>query len=236
MEQSELQDNFKNPTLQIDFSWRNFKARISDRANPSDPIYIVDFKVHTTRCIIVKSATDNSTIGAGILHIFSIHPGYELHGRKGTIKALKRWKTSYTHLSNAFAPSPDAPPVTMTWTSSSNFRTWDFVCLDEQQMPVAKFSGNLWGVKKIGNIEFLGPKGSSVAARDEIVVTGLTLFYCMILRTSSILSFFGAIFARTGLIGNPTATTPQHNTARDEDTNTAGTQLQQEAGNKKKLA
>lgn len=235
MENSGSQDSYNIPTLQIDFTWRNFKARISDRANLSDPIYIVDFKVHTTRCIIVNSATDNTIIGAGILHVFSIHPNYELHGRKGTIKALKRWKTSYTHLSNAFAPSPDSPPVTMTWTSSTNFKTWDFICLDEQQMPVAKFTGNLWAVKKIANIEFLGPKSSSVAARDEIVVTGLTLYFCMLLRLNSLLSFFGAIFTRPGPIKNPATTTPQQNTARAKDSDTAGSQLQQEAGNAKKL-
>ncbi|KAL8940792.1 MAG: hypothetical protein Q9216_002618 [Gyalolechia sp. 2 TL-2023] len=232
MDNPGLQENPKNPTLQIDFTWRNFKARISDRANLSDPIYIVDFKVHTTRCIVVKSAIDETTVGAGIIHIFSIHPDYELHGRKGTIKALKRWKTSYTHLSNAFAPSPDSTPVTMTWTSSSNFKTWDFVCLDDQQMPVAKFSGNLWGVKKIGNIEFLGPKSTSVAARDEIVVTGLTLFYTMIIRTSSLLSFFGAIFARTGPIKDSAATTPRHDITGPGDPGTAGPLLEQEAGNK----
>ncbi|KAL9027710.1 MAG: hypothetical protein Q9196_003805 [Gyalolechia fulgens] len=235
MEHSESRDSYTNRTLQIDFSWSKFKARISDRANLSDPVYIVDFKLHTTRCIIVNSATDNTTIGAGIIHFFSIHPDYELHGRKGTIKALKRWKTSYTHLSNAFAPSPDSPPVTMTWTSSSNFKTWDFICLDEQQMPVAKFSANLWAIKKVGDIEFMGPKSASVAARDEIVVTGLTLFCCMVARMNNLLTFFGAIFARTGPIKNPTVTTTQQNTAGPEDTNTADTQLQQEANNKKKL-
>ena len=65
-------------------------------------------------------------------------------------------------------------------------------------MPVAKFSANGLAVKKVGNIEFLRPKANSPVARDEIVVTGLTLFYCMLLRSSSILSFFGAIFARPG--------------------------------------
>ncbi|KAL3459662.1 hypothetical protein BJX64DRAFT_264493 [Aspergillus heterothallicus] len=31
-------------------------------------------------------------------------------------------------------------------------------------------------------------------ARDEIVVTGITLFYCMWLRVNSIFSLFGAVF------------------------------------------
>lgn len=216
MELSDPQPDLKNPSLQIDFKWKNFKARISDRTAPSDALYIADFKWFSTRCIVIESAIDKKIIGASIIHIVSIHPDYELHGRKGTIKALKRWKTSYTHLSHAYAPSPDGPPMTMTWTSSSNFKTWDFICLDDQQMPVAKFIGNIWGVKRLGYIEFLGPKATSAAARDEIVVTGLTLFYTMIIRTCSIWKFFGAVFARTGPIKDSEAKKLGYNTASEE--------------------
>ena len=66
-------------------------------------------------------------------------------------------------------------------------------------MPVAKFSSNIWACKKVGNIEFLGSKAAtSNVVRDEIVVTGLTLFCCMALRMNNILSLFGAIMARPG--------------------------------------
>ena len=54
-------------------------------------------------------------------------------------------------------------------------------------------------MKKVGEIEFLETRaGSSDAIREEIVVTGLTLFYCMVLRSNSMLSLFGAIFSRPG--------------------------------------
>jgi hypothetical protein len=63
----------------------------------------------------------------------------------------------------------------------------------------AKFSANTWSLKKVGNIEFFGSKASTgEAAREEIVVTGLTLFYCRVLRTSSIISLFGAVVSRPG--------------------------------------
>lgn len=65
-------------------------------------------------------------------------------------------------------------------------------------MPVARFVTKVWATKKIGRIEFMGPRADSEALRDEIVVTGLTLVYCMALRASSILSFFGAFFASPG--------------------------------------
>ena len=184
------------PKLQVDFSWKKYKAFIAEHDKPSEPVYIVNFQTLKKPHIIFKSAADDTTIGSGSLHAFSINADFEIQGRKGELKAFKRWKTEYTHLSQAY--SDDGTPVTMTWASASSWSTWDFICLDEQQNPVARFSANIWAVKKVGNIEFLGPKATSLAVRDEIVVTGLTLFYCMILRTSSILSFFGAIFARPG--------------------------------------
>lgn len=200
-------------TLQVDFSWKKYQALVTEHDKPSDPIYIVDFKTVKSPHIIFKSAADDTTLGTGTLHPISINADYEIRGQKGTLKALKRFKTEYTHLSHAY--SDNGSPAPMTWTSSCGFKTWDFICLDEQQMPVAKFSANGWAVKKVSNIEFLGPKANSPAARDEIVVTGLTLFYCMLLRSSSILSFFGAIFARPGPLHNDAAAGSQQEVVGD---------------------
>ncbi|KAI4230679.1 MAG: hypothetical protein L6R40_007977 [Gallowayella cf. fulva] len=185
----------QNTTLQVEFTWRKWNAYIS---NPSDPIYIVNYQCIKSPHLTIKSVNSDETIGTGTLHPISINAKFQVHGRNGTLKALKRWKTSYTHLSYAYSDSSD--PVTMTWTSESGFKTWDFICLDDQQMPVAKFSANWWTLKKVGKIEFLGPKATSTAVREEIVVTGLTLLYCMLLRMNSLLSFFGAIIARPGPI------------------------------------
>ncbi|KAL8807175.1 MAG: hypothetical protein Q9182_000857 [Xanthomendoza sp. 2 TL-2023] len=210
------QDPAKNTTLQVDFTWRKWKAYVSTLSSPADPLYIVHYQAWKSPHIIVKSATSDVTIGSGTLQAVSINAKFQVQGRKGTLKALKRWKTAYTHLSYALADSPDSP-VVMTWASSSGFKTWDFVCLDEQQMPVAKFSANWWSLRKIGNIEFLGPKATSTALREEIVVTGLTLLYCMLLRTNSLLSFFGAIFARPGPIKKGTAGATQQETRQASD-------------------
>lgn len=199
----------QSSTLQVDFSYKKFQALITEvfkpsgpilteHDKPSNPVYIVDFQTIKAPHMIVKSAIDSTTVGTGTLHPISIHADYEIHGRKGQLKALKHFKTSYTHLSSAF--SSTSSPVPMTWTSNYGFRTWDFICLDEQQNAVAKFTANVWAVNKVGNIEFLGLKANSQAAREEIVITGLTLFYCILLRSTNILSFFGAIFARPGPI------------------------------------
>jgi hypothetical protein len=202
-------DSSQSSTLQVDFSYKKFQALITEvvqpsgpifteHDKPSNPVYTVDFHIIKAPHMIVKSAIDSTTVGTGTLHPISIHADYEIHGQKRQLKALKRFKTSYTHLSSAF--SSTSSPVTMTWTSKCGFKTWDFICLDEQQNAVAKFTANVWAVKKMGNIEFLGLKANSQAAREEIIITGLTLFYCILLRSTSILSFFGAIFVRLGPI------------------------------------
>ncbi|KAL8917345.1 MAG: hypothetical protein Q9208_008015 [Pyrenodesmia sp. 3 TL-2023] len=185
-------------TLQVDWSWRKWQSRVSLASEPSKPIYIIHYNFWKSPSMIVKSASSDTTIGTGTLHAISINANYTIHGRKGKLKALKRWRTEYTHLSEAYATG--SSPATMRWTSSSSFKTWDFICLDEQQMPVAKFSANWWGITNTANIEFMGPKATSEAARDEIVVTGMTLFYCMVLRINNLGSLFGAIFARPGPI------------------------------------
>lgn len=196
-------DSASSPILQVDFTWAKLQARITQKDKPSEPLYLVDFHTIKSPHLVFKSPADGTTVGSGTLRAISIDADYEVHGRKGTLKALKRFKTMYTHLSHTFSETDS--PVAMTWTSSCGFKTWDFICLDEQQMPVAKFSADTWAMKKVGNIELIGPKATSPAARDEIVVIGMTLFNCMVLRSASILSLFGAIFSRPGPIESDTA-------------------------------
>lgn len=183
--------------LQVDFSWKKFKGLITDANNPdAGPLYIVHWHAVKAPHLVFKRPTDDHTVGSGTLHTFKINADYEVAGQKGTLVAQKRFKTLYTHQSYAYSTTDK--PVTLTWTSDSGFTTWDFVCVDEHQRPVAKYSAKIWGVKKIGNVEFMDDRPLTDAARDEIVVTGMTLFYCMWLRVNSIFSLFGAIFSRPG--------------------------------------
>ncbi|KAJ5748622.1 uncharacterized protein N7511_010318 [Penicillium nucicola] len=199
-EQAMPQQTTSNPTFQVDMTWKKFKAIISDINSPGkDPKYIVDFPwnlLPKSESMIVKRASDEEVVGTGKLSMVSINANYKFHGQKGTLLAQKRWQTVYTHRSLNFSDTDT--PVTMTWTSDCGFKTWDFICVDENQNPVARFCANQWAVSKVGKIEFDGPKAHSQAAQEEIFVVGLTLFYTMVLRATNILNFFGAIFARPG--------------------------------------
>ncbi|KAL4928938.1 uncharacterized protein BDV17DRAFT_263134 [Aspergillus undulatus] len=183
--------------LKVDFSWKTFKGLITDTNKPdADPLYIVGWNAVKSPHLTFKRPTDDHIVGTGTLHMVKINADYEVAGRKGSLVAQKRFKTLYTHQSYAYSNSDK--PVTMTWTSDSGFTTWDFVCVDERQRPVARYSAKIWGVKKIGNIEFMDDRELTDAARDEIVVVGITLFYCMWLRVNNIFSLFGAVFSRPG--------------------------------------
>ncbi|KAJ5585399.1 uncharacterized protein N7459_005199 [Penicillium hispanicum] len=180
-------------TLAVDFTWSKFQGRVTDGTGPgSQTLYTVPTSIVQSPHLTVRSAQKDQVIGTGTIHSFSISPDYELHGAKGTLKAQKRFRTVYTHLSHAFSDTDR--PVKMTWTSSSGFKTWDFICVDENQIAVARFAVNMWAVKKVGQIEILGPKAYDEAARDEIVVIGLTLVYCMWLRVNNPLNLVGSAF------------------------------------------
>ncbi|KAF5533749.1 hypothetical protein FNAPI_12580 [Fusarium napiforme] len=173
-----------NTVYEVDFKWKKMKALVSEKdpqTNTSTPKYIVDY--HAFKCTAL---------------VFHPYDDPEAVIGTGAIKALKRFMTSYTHLSYNYSDSPDGTPAAMTWTSGSSFKTWDFICLDEQESAVAKFSANCWSLNNIGCVEFLGPKANDPAAREEILVTGMTLFYQMVLRATNFLNFGGAIFARAG--------------------------------------
>ena len=75
-------------------------------------------------------------------------------------------------------------------------KAWTFICCDPQREPVAKFSVNIWALKRFGSIEFCGPKAGDRAATEEIVVTGITLYTLMALRMTNVLSLWGAVFRK----------------------------------------
>ncbi|KAK2612658.1 hypothetical protein QQS21_001275 [Conoideocrella luteorostrata] len=189
--------------LEVDFTWRNLTALITRPETPSDPIYIVDYRTLRSPHLLFKEAANNATVGSGTLHPISINADYELHGEKHKLKALRRLHTEYEHLSRIY--SDTSAPVPMHWSSEADFKAWDFICAGPDGVPVARFSSNAWSRKKVGSVFFYGSRGLSKEAQEEIVVTGLTLYSCMLLRTSSFLSLIGGLFSQPGPLPNPEA-------------------------------
>jgi hypothetical protein len=198
-------------TLSMNFAWRKFKSSISDERDPEKPLYIISYKIFPKLRLIFRRATgddgsdgtaeddnsaDESIIGTGTVNNVSIDSSYTCHGRKDKLVAQKRFHTLYTHRSMAL--SVDGKPQVVTWSGDCGLKRWDFVCVDENQAPLAKFTANLWGLKKLGKVELMGPRANDPAFRDEMVITGILVGYTMIWRANNIFQLFGSLFGKPG--------------------------------------
>lgn len=99
----------------VDFTWKKLSFLISD-SKTDRQIFIGDCKAWTKPHIKFLSP-DKELVGEASIHTVSIHADCEIRGRHKKIQAMKRWKTEYTYLSDAFADG--GLPVAMYWTSSS---------------------------------------------------------------------------------------------------------------------
>lgn len=185
-------------TLQIDFSWANFQNRISQKTSTSlIPLYVQHFRP-TNPQLRFDLAPSNTSIATAVIPGVSIASSCTIRGQKIPISPLSRLKTAYGYSSRVLSSSPDHP-VTISWVANGTMKTWDFVCLDEKQLPIAKFSLNSWALKQIGTMEF--GRVVSEEQRDEVVITGLTVLYVMGMRLINPLQIFGLVFASTGVKG-----------------------------------
>jgi hypothetical protein len=188
--------------LHVDFKWSKFRSIISEENGQNrTPRYIQHFRPSKPQ-LRFNSADDSTQIGSGAYSQISISGDCMVNGRAIELKPLKRWKTKYNFLSHAFAP-PSAPDtlVPITWTADSGLKTWDFVCLDENQLPIAQFSANWWALKAVGKFRFeRSAETLTDYQRDEVVITGLTLMYTMTSRMNNPLTLIGAAFAKPGKV------------------------------------
>lgn len=187
-------------TLQVDFAWSKFVNTVSEKDGDNlTPVYIQHFRP-TKPQLRFDSAPDNVNIASGTINNVSISAECTIRSQNITLKPLKRWKTQYNYLSTALSPDPNTP-APISWIANSSLKIWDFVCLDANQMPIAKFSVNWWAVKQVGNFHFEKSKDAVTReARDEIVVTGITLLYVMVTRINNPLNLLGAAFAKPGRV------------------------------------
>lgn len=198
-------------TLTVNFAWRKFKSSISDVNNPEKPLYIVGYKVFPKLKFIFQRATsdegsdgnaeddgktEDNVFGTGTVNNVSIDSSWECNGHKDKLVAQRRFRTAYTHRSTALAEN--GKPKVVTWSGDVGLTKWDFVCVDENQVPLAKYTANLWGMKKIGKIELMGPRAHDPAFRDEMVITGMTVGYTMVWRANNIFQLFGSLFGKPG--------------------------------------
>ena len=188
--------------LQVDFAWSKFRNIISEKVGQNlTPRYIQHFRPSKPQ-LRFNSADDSTQIGTGTVNHVSISGECHIKGQPIELKPLKRWTTKYNYLSHTFAsPSDPATPVPIVWTADCNMKTWDFVCLDADQLPIAKFAVNLWALKVVGEFQFESSgEDLSEEKRDEVVITGITVLYIMMCRINNPFSLIGAAIAKPGAV------------------------------------
>jgi len=195
----------------VDFTWKKLKGIITD-ARTNDPIMDIDCK-HMLNPLLTFIDPEKNLIGTSSFGAVSIHAECEIRGRHKKIQAMKRLCTEYTYLSDAFAHGDS--PVPMYWTSTSGFKHWDFILLDSNKEPVARFHSSFWAIRKLGFLEFMGEY--SAETKEEICITGFSVYYNTLLRMNNFFQLAGAIGGKVGPIETETDSTTTTKDIRLED-------------------
>ncbi|KAF2110297.1 hypothetical protein BDV96DRAFT_583783 [Lophiotrema nucula] len=202
-------------TLNVDFSWRK-NTILMFEAEGLPPSYIGKCNPLTMKTVFksgpsaAKSlssdsdvdsvnleAVNDDVIGQSKVKIFHIDCNTTIRGREVRLSADSRLMTRYKYPSIAFAENEKKPTI-MTWKCNSKWRCFDFDLLDESGKVVAKFLPKYLGVRKWATIQMYGPRAWDSLATEEVIITGLSLYFCMIYRASSPVPLVGALTSRKG--------------------------------------
>ena len=163
-------------TLQIKYkNWKCNTALMTD-SETSDPLYDIEFHLRKPN-IVFKSAIDDTDVGRATFQTFKSRIETQVHGNTLELTPKRFLSMQYSYV------SPALQDRTLTWTVKWGWKNVTYTCLDEKSLPLARFKSDCWSksMKAVGKIEFLGTEAESQAARDELVVTGFTLAYQLIL-------------------------------------------------------
>lgn len=197
--------------LSFDCSLRKNIIAIKELGN-DDPLYLGKMNRWTLKTVwrtgpaAAKALTSdsdsdsnvpgNDIIGEGRVHAFHIDCDTMVRGRPIRVSAARKWLTRYNYPSTAYSSDPSRPAV-MTWHSNSKWKAFDFDLRDENEELVARFSPR-YIARKTANIELFGSRAWDTAAVEEVLITGITLYLCMIYRASNLVPFIGAAVSRSG--------------------------------------
>ncbi len=159
--------------------WKCIKALVRDTTSGNDT-YQLDLATIIRSNIILRSTADDSEIGKAQFNPFKKSLAVKIHGDELTLRCKKMLSADYSFESTAFSNQ------TMTWKFHSGWSDMYYVLVDEQSLPVARWSTKGCGVlTKLGKVEFLGRKADSKEAKEEVLLTGMTLLYLMIQQMSA---------------------------------------------------
>ena len=134
----------------------------------STVLYVAKFRVRRPQMTFQRPTT-NADLGTVSFHTLSSCIDVTLHDQSVRLTSKGTLKNGYSFVSQTFRNE------TMTWKREGGFKDLAMVCVDGEDVPVARIFASDWSVKELGKMELLGPKAQSGDALDEIVVTGLAI-------------------------------------------------------------
>lgn len=200
--------------LQVSCSWRKNTVVVTEPGN-DNAVYLGKMNPWTMKTVwrtgpaAAKAMTTDSDsdsdsntnesdiIGDGRIHAFKIDCETHIRGRTVRVSAARKWYTQYNYSSTAYSNDPSRPSI-MTWSSNSAWKYLDFDLRNESNELVARFCPRYLGVRKLCTFELFGPRAWDSSAVEEVLITGFTLYVCMIYRSSNFVPFIGAVVARPG--------------------------------------
>ncbi|KAF2485585.1 hypothetical protein BDY17DRAFT_293928 [Neohortaea acidophila] len=160
-------------------NWKSTKALVND-VSTGTTLYELDVPTIFRSKVLMRTANDDAEIGHCQSSLFKSTLKAELRGQALELQLKKRFSSDYTYASPAFGGA------TMTWTFHSGWSDIYYVLLDEQSLPVARWTARGPSIfTNLGKVEFLGTKAESQEAREEIFLTGLTLIYIIVTSRST---------------------------------------------------
>lgn len=180
---------FPRRTLHVKYeNWKQNSARVLD-SDKTNVLYTSTSKLRKPHMTFRSWPANNpgqdredegTIVGTVTFPLFHVQVDTVVHDRPISLRPKSKWsfKPKWAYSSPAF------DDATLTWQSRCGFKTFDFVLLDENQLPLAKFSSNdswtKW--KKVGDIEICDPQAASSEKLDEIVVVGLALVEYLLIQ------------------------------------------------------
>jgi hypothetical protein len=206
-------------TLQVNFRWRKNLILIAE-SEDSPPLYLAKYNHWTMKTVFksgpsvaklkpVLSDADSETssinldaesddvIGDSKVRVFHIDFDARVRGRSIKMSPAKRMSANYNYPSLAYSSDP-LKPALMTWKYNSLIRCFDHELRDANGELVARFDPRYHGLHNFASIKLYGDKAWDTQAVEEVIVTGLTLYLCMVYRSSSPVPLVGALVTRTG--------------------------------------
>jgi hypothetical protein len=126
--------------------------------------------------MIIAKCPSNGTILANVVY-HAIRSKIDVSFRDHTITLPIKWLTTETTYASDALQS-----ASLQWRNKTGLKSSVLQCSNEKGVPLAKITTPLWHLKNKSDFDFFGEVSADPDVVDEMVATGLAMFYYVIRR------------------------------------------------------